>query len=307
MLLVLCACAAGVNAGTVAYWRFEDGVPGEQVQHGADPAQFSADISDVSGNGNHLSVWETQGGGSFGYRADVPYSTVPGTGAANDLSVKNTGGFPGMFTQTGSQISTMAPGTFTIEASFKIENGNYRTIIGRDSYGTVSDNSALAALYLQATPDNALAIKYSDVSGFWHEAVSENAIFESFDFGSDPTGSNVPWYSVSAVSDGSTLSLYLREAGAGVWDLIAETDIAASGSEDTALTAGAGDGGDWDAGNWTVARGLYDGWHGDRAWGFVDEVRISDEALSQSEFLVPEPATLALMGLGYMTLLRRRK
>ena len=93
-----------------------------------------------------------------------------------------------------------------------------------------------------------------------------------------------------AVSDGSTLSLYIRDATAnGDWVLIAQTDMTLSGSPNTALTMGTGDGGDWNAGDWTVGRGLYNGAHGDRAKGFIDEVRISDSALTISEFLLAEP------------------
>jgi hypothetical protein len=114
---------------------------------------------------------------------------------------------------------------------------------------------------------------------------------------------------MAAVSDGSILSLYLRNVTeGGAWSLIAQTDMTLSGSANTALTAGTGDGGDWDAGNWSIGRGLYAGGHGDRAYGFIDEVRISDAALDASDFLfvIPEPMTLVLLGLGGLGLLKRR-
>ncbi|AQT69108.1 hypothetical protein STSP2_02295 [Anaerohalosphaera lusitana] len=285
MLLLAIVCLAGttVMANTVAYWRFEDGAAGEQVLHGAGSGAFAADILDVSGNGNDLSVWDDT---AFGYRDSVAYATVAQTGAANALCLKNTNGVPGMFTETGSQISTMAPAQFTIEATFKLENGGFRCIIGRDSQGTADENGDLAALYFQALPDNALAIKFCDQDGYWHQAVSATGIFQSYDFASNPNGDGIPWYSMTAVSDGQTLSLYLLEHGTDYdYRLIAQTDLTESGSTNTALTAGAGDGGDWDAGNWTVARGLYGGGHGDRAWGYMDEIRISDSALNPTEFL----------------------
>ncbi len=306
---------SSLQAQTVAWWRFEEGPSGTQVDDGGFPgATFYPGVADSSGNGNALSVWD-EGGAGYIYRTQVAGVSITGTPDANVYSVKNSGGFPAMFTETGGFLQTWTPSAWTVEATFKLENGGYRTIIGRDSQGSVpAGDLNLAAMYFQAVPGNALAIKFSDVSGFWHEAISANDIFTSFDFPSDNDGNTAPWYSMAATSDGSTLSLYLREVdavGANPWGLIAQTDLTLSGSPDTALTPGTGDGGDWDAGNFSVGRGLYAGGHGDRAWGYLDEVRLTDGALGSSQFLfiVPEPsaATLVLVGLGGLAAAVRRR
>ena len=292
---------------TLAYWRFEEGPADAKVAHPEANGVFYPSVADSSGNGNAISAWTEEDWGGSVYKTYVAGGTV--NGLTNNYSVKNTGGYPGYFTQTGTALQTLAPSAFTIEATFKLENGGHRTIVGRDSQGSATTNGALSALYFQAVPDNGLAIKFCDVSGYWHEAISDIGAFQSFNFGTDPDGLDTPWYSMSAVSDGSTLSLYLRNVTDGAdWQLIAQTDMPLSGSPDTALTAGTGDGGDWDAGNWSVGRGLYNGGHGDRAWGFLDEVRISDAALNVSEFLfvTPEPATMLLLGLGALGMLKRR-
>ncbi|MBB5352693.1 hypothetical protein HNR46_002941 [Haloferula luteola] len=312
MWSLACGCIAGsLQASTVAYWRFEEGSAGSNVDRNgqADGTYYGA-ITDVSGNGYNLSTWSDGGNAGYAYNSNVGGAYV--NGVANNLSVRNTGGGPAMWTETGSALQTMTFATFTIEVSFKLENGGWRTIIGRDSQGAATINGDLAALYLQATPDNALAIKFADVTGVWHDATSATNIFTSFDFASDNAGDTAPWYSASAVSDGSTLSLYLRDVDAGGgWSLIASTDMTLSGSTDTTMTAGTGDGGDWDAGNFSIGRGLYGGGHGDRAYGFIDEVRISDEALTPSGFLtlssVPEPSLTLLSALGGLALLRRRR
>ena len=303
LTLLICASA---EASTVAYWRFEDGVADQPVQHSGDSGVWAADVQDVSGNGNHLSAWMTGDFAGYAYRSDVPASVIPATGESNTLSVQNTGDVPGFFTgPTG--IQSIAPAAFTIEVSFMPENGGYRTIIGRDSTDVADVNSELAALYLQIQPDNSLAIKFADQDRYWHEAISASDTIQGF---SNPNSENGTWYNAAAVSDGSTLSLWLANATAGTgYQLVAQTDMTLSGSTNTALTAGNGDGGDWDAGNWSVGRGLYNGGHGDRAYGFIDEVRIGDSALAPSEFLfVPEPGSLilALLSVVAVSATRRR-
>lgn len=304
LIITLFAVSIPVSASTVAYWRFEEGPVDAAVSHGgAGNGVYYEGTADSSGNGYGLSVF-AEGWAGYAYSSSVAAPTFGG--AANNYSVKNSGSYPALFTDTADGINAIQPSQFTIEATFKLENGGYRTIVGRDSQGAYAADAALTALYFQAMPDNTLAIKFCDVSGYWHEAISAANVFQSFDYGTNPNGDGVPWYSMAATSDGSTLSLYLRDVtNNGTWQLLKQTDMTASGSLDTALTKGTGDGGDWNAGDWSVGRGLWNGGHTDRAFGFIDEVRISDSALAVSDFLVPEPMTLTLLGLGGL-LLRRK-
>jgi len=296
------------RAAPVAYWRFEDGPANANVIHTIGAGQFEGTIADVSGNGNSLSVWEQGGGAGYQYRTDVPFSPVPGTGATNNFSVKNTGGGPAMF--TGSSVShpsgvdaeTMTPNAFTIEVSWKPENGGFRTVVGRDAQNVSTSNGALAAVYLQARPDNSIGIEFTDVAGNTHDAFSPAGFVHGFDFGTDPNGLQGTWYNLAAVSDGSTLSLYVNGAQ------VASTPFV---SADPRLAVGTTSGGDWHAGEWSVGRGLFNGGHADRGYGVIDEVRISNSALAPSQFLsaVPEPATgtLALIGLLSLQTQRRRR
>ena len=296
-----------VLGAPLAHWRFEEGPANAQVPHGGQPGGvFHPGALDSSGNGNDLSVWAEEWAG-FAYRGDVPFSAVPQTGAANNFSAQNTGGSPAMFTGSDA-MRTVTPAAWTIEVAFQPElTDSYRTLVGRDSRGSVTTgNLDLAALYLQIQPDESLAIKFSDVSGYWHEVISAPNLVQGFAFPDTAAGQ---WQAAVAVSDGSTLSLYYRniEAG-GDLQLVGQTDLTLSGSPNTSLTAGLGSGGDWTAGNWSVGRGLYAGGHGDRAWGFIDEVRISDSALNPGQFLItPEPGAISMALIGGLALLARRR
>ena len=128
-----CVLSASVaSASTLAYWNFDAGTDGAQVPHGTASGIFDGVIPDLSGNGNSLSVWDA-GGAGFAYRSDVPTMKVP-----NQLSIKNTGGFPAAYNidrnglnGTGATPSTLTTGqfpAFTVEASYKPETGGYRTI-----------------------------------------------------------------------------------------------------------------------------------------------------------------------------------
>ncbi|MBN2269513.1 MAG: hypothetical protein JXN61_02805, partial [Sedimentisphaerales bacterium] len=211
----------------------------------------------------------------FNWTADVTSATVPLTGAANALSMQNAGTYPAAMTWSeqslpgGTNIETMTPAAFTIEASFKATTlSGYHTIVGRDDRYVATSNGDLAALYFQVVPGNAVAFKFTDVAGYWHELISDPGVVT--------TGQ---WYDMVGVSDGLTMSLYLDN------ELIEQIDLTLSGSPDTALALGSASGGDWQSGTWTVGRGLYAGGHVDRWFGYIDEIRISDSALDPLEFL----------------------
>jgi hypothetical protein len=146
-------------------------------------------------------------------------------------------------------------------------------------------------VYFQVVPGNAVAFKFTDEAGYWHELIS--------DPGAVTTGQ---WYNMVGVSDGSTMSLYVDN------ELIEQVDLTLSGSTNTALALGSASGGDWQSGTWSLGRGLYNGGHVDRWFGYIDEVRISDNGLNPSDFLhVPEPGTMVILGLGSLAALRKRR
>ena len=106
-VLVLCLMdsVSLVSAATVAYWRFDDvGDTGIDIPPGTVAAGHPLPDSDSwalwrkaahdhSGNGNHLMTWEYPGAGHV-WSSDVPASMIPLTGAANVLSIVNSGNWP---------------------------------------------------------------------------------------------------------------------------------------------------------------------------------------------------------------------
>jgi hypothetical protein len=97
------------------------------------------------------------------------------------------------------------------------------------------------------------------------------------------------WQSVVATSDGKTLALYLKNItdGAPSYTQLGTLDI--SSSANPALSTGAGNGTDWDPGVFTVTRGLYNGGHTDRFFGYIDDVRLTAGALNPAAFLYSSP------------------
>lgn len=291
ILAILILIVSPAHSATVAYWRFETGPAGAVVAHSGADGAFSGTTADVSGNGNSLSAWTAGGYAGFLYRSNVPYARVPQNGVTNRFSVQNTGGYPAMFTSaagsspTGINAETMTPAQFTVEASYKAEaSASYRTVVGRDAINLSSSDGNLAAFYLQVRPDDSVCVTFTDVSGYTHRAYSPPGWIYGFNYSTNPQGTNTPWYNFAAVSDGNILKLYVN------FVLVGTNDMTASGSPNRALAKGSTSGSDWNTGAWSVGRGLYAGSHRDRAYGFIDEVRISDSALSPEEFLsCPRP------------------
>jgi len=175
------------RAATVAYWRFEEGPAGANVARNGQPdGTFYGAVADSSGNGNTLSAWSDGGGAGYAYRADVKASPIPGTGAANNFSVQNTGGYPAMW---ATNLQAWNPASFTFEVSYKPENGSYRTFIGRDSQGPYAGNVPdpnLAAMYFQLAPDNSLRFNFVDNDGNWQTVFTGAAAVSGFDFPNVP-------------------------------------------------------------------------------------------------------------------------
>ncbi|HYO25272.1 MAG TPA: LamG-like jellyroll fold domain-containing protein [Lacipirellulaceae bacterium] len=295
------AGAPAAQAATRAYWRFEgDGVtvPADGTYlkdtNGRTAVQPDGILAiDSSGSGNSLYTWDV-GATGHQYRPNVPATSVLQSGLPNTRSIQNNGGFPATFTWSreslpSNDIETMKPLAWTIEASILSTNiASNRTFVGRDGNrdNPLVGDANRAPLYFKTLNGN-LQILFTDEAG------------NAYDL-TDPTGpiSTNTWYNVAAVSDGTTLSLY-KDAGFG-YNLVNSMaltpgDTRLNYDDDGSTTVGDPNWG------WTVGRGRYSGsnlqadGHVDRWLGNIDEVRISDEALSPAQFLFKPNFNLTLV------------
>jgi hypothetical protein len=167
-----------------------------------------------------------------------------------------------------------------VEASFNADTLNaYQNMVGKDGKPT---GGPVAPLQLKLRGDtNKVQIEIIDSALADNHVESINPVV---------TGK---WYNVAAVDNGAALSLYLdSNDGAGY---VLQGSVPSAGLVLLDST-------------WTVGRGMFNNGVTDWFDGRIDEVRISDIALSPSQFLfaVPEPTSLSLIMLAVAAIRCRR-
>lgn len=269
--VILAIAGMNVHAATVLHWDFNDpalgAAAGAAMPDSDGMTVWREAASDKSGNGNHLTTYEYSWAG-FNWTADS---------FAGDLGMTSTGECcPAAMTWSaqslpvGIDAETITPTQWTIECLFKSTNlsGN-RTMVGRDG-----NFGGAAAVYF-STRGTSLAIEYRDGNGTGHNLQVAVGLQAN------------TWYHAAGVCDGSTLYLYLNGYLIGTLDVSASTN--------PALGLGYG--------TWTLARGMWNEGHVDRFYGVIDEVAISDTALTPATFVVPVvpdyPPVDAISGVVY--------
>ena len=254
-------------AYTVAYWRFENGQPGQLLAHDRKKRDGVAAI-DVTGHGNH--VYAFARANAPRHSQDVPVSQVPRLGLLNQGSLDDTAKITGptrdLFTDPKrsrthmNALNTYPFNQWTIELSVNpLELGRTQTLLGKDGRPTTHDN---APLQVQIGADNRITVVAIDVTNTVRSVASCQAVEAG------------RWYHVVAVSDGSTLRLLIKRRR--VYEEQQSTEfIGPLASHD---------------GTWTIGRGFHNGKLAFDARAFIDEVRVSAIALPIKLLLWQDPS-----------------
>jgi hypothetical protein len=254
-------------APTLAWWRFEEGEPGQLLPNIADNKGAIAAI-DNSGHNNHLFAFAAQTAprvaevnfkdrvGPFQYEngkcLDDTKPALPG------VPVRDLFTDPNLARTHMDVLNTYPFSEWTIEASFSLaEEGGTQVVLSKQ--GSV-DNSPNPPFQLGVFGDDRLVqVQVIDASGRLRVVDSK---FQA------PT--NI-WMHVAAVCDGSSIKLYLKEDGERSYRLRGES------AADGALVNCEG--------VWAVGRGFSEGCITFDAHAHIDEVRISVVAREPHDFL----------------------
>lgn len=279
--------AAPALAGTLAHWRFDN----PAAANGQEVAASGAAVPDVSGNGHDLYYTKLNTARSITYSTNTPVTPYTNTHAVH---VDGRSGV-NMYLQTATDDvlnNATLTGGYTIETFFKIDNSeSWQAWVGvLTRLGTVQQLGQGPAGWLQEQGWPIVAMAFSGSKELQWEIVDANGNGRT-NWSPPLAGTPIEylWHHWAIVNDGSFTNMYLDG------ELILRTTNVPSNGVSTV-------GMPWVVGatHWNNNAEGFNGW--------IDEMRISDMALEPSQFTLytPEPASLGLLLVGALALVRRR-
>ena len=265
------AVAIPPNPLQSAYWRFEEGTVGSRV------SPRNADVVLDSINDNDMRAFQNDAVDA----APTYVSTVPPTALrsalANNLALDFIPNQDLFALEQEINNGIIAPGGgFTVEAAFNTNNPvRFAAIVSKE--GQPGGSRPVQTFALKTRGDNGhLMVEQWDANANLVQVSSIEPIVAS------------QWYYAAVVNDGSTLSLYLDSNDGVGYEL--QGSVAVNG----ALYQANPERPNWDS-NWTIGRGEFGGSPADWFDGIIDEVRLTNMALSPMQFLFDSPVP-GLMG-----------
>ena len=264
--LAITICAGQLaRAETKAYWRFEDGTPGEYAAVGK-----GVDADAVGANA--LSVYARESRPL--YSGDVPLASIPQTGAPNAAAAQFF--YAEDFYLLDAPVDNFDFGTkgsnaWTVELSFKMTSvDGVSRLFGRDGANpkdAAPDADTRGPLQIVAVGHNEkfdVRAEILDGSNTFRAAVS-------------PADLRVgQWIDLAATADQNSLKLYLDKLDGRGYQLVARQTIQG------ALSAAPG--------IFSIGRG-YDKKPTGQMSGLLDEIRLSDTTLLPAQFLFSNAKT----------------
>ena len=282
LAIVLGLLGNSAQAATVAYWNFEEGSVGTSPadQSGISGPPWS--VLDTSGNNYHMGVLDSPNAPT--YSSSVPSSTIPNSGASNNLSLDFGGSPQEIYASgyTGGGLNDIDfSSSWTIETSFKLDTlvtGEHYAILAKK--GTPQPGKGESPFMLRVrtdgneddddnTPNETPFLEAIGLDGSGDDWKARSRLTDPIVAGQ--------WYNVAVVYDGTTTDLYLDDGTGYLFQEGAKMEVDGwFGSTD-----------DWVIGNRGGTVGPNPTQHFE---GQIDEVRISDSALTVPDFLHSDPA-----------------
>ena len=257
--LAVAGCASQMaRAETKAYWRFEDGTPGQYTATGKNVGADSAGQNSLA-----VAARETRPL----YTGDVPFATVPQTGAPNTEAIQLN--YSEDFFTPDVPIDDLDFGpngsnAWTVELSFKMTSvDGVSRLFGRDGVTPDADKRGPLQIVVVGNNENFdVRAEILDGSNTFRDAIS-------------PANLQIGrWYNLAATADANSLKLYLDSLDGKGYQMVAQKPIegALNGTKDL----------------FSIGRGFVER-PTDNMSGLLDEVRLSDSALPPNQFLFSKP------------------
>lgn len=252
---------------TVAHWRFdEDGFPS-----GTSAPAMVDSFKDSSGKGNSMRRVEVPQPNQ--YSSDVPAPQVSALGKTNELSLHFPvkGEWRDIFTEPTRGINSVEFPEMTIEGAFKCESaGTFGAMVCKEGQSNPSSPfPPIQVVFARKDPDpknlgEHLLVQWTDGSG-------KERMLKSL----SPLSLN-KWYAFAVVMTKDSASMYLQSERDKEYQLEQAVPI-----EGGAMTQSMG--------SWVLGRGFWNGKIDNPYCGWLDEIRVSNDALPKEKFLFSKP------------------